>query len=212
MVGNQSVPGIIEMTIDEIFSRVDHENTQVNVGYLEIYNERVFDLLDDNKRELKLLEYQNEVRTNQKKFTVVNREEVMRYFHTGNQMKHMGESLINKNSSRSHTIFRISVESIDSESGNVKSASMFLVDLAGSEKPDVTKESFGEGLYINKSLLSLGKIIRQLADKNVNVKHIRYRESILTRLLSSSLGGNSFTSIICTASKVSLEETFNTIW
>lgn len=211
MVGNQKTVGVIEMAIDDILESASNGNYVLRVGYIEVYKEKIFDLLDEQKRELKIFEHKGEALTNQKQFEVESKEDVMKYFHDGNQRKQMGASIVNENSSRSHTIFRISLESTD-ENGLKISSNLFLVDLAGSEKPDMSKNSFNEGLFINKSLLALGKIVRQLSEKNVDVKKLRYRDSLLTRLLSSALGGNSFTSMICTLSPTSLDETFYTIW
>lgn len=211
MVGNQKTAGVIEMAIDDILESASNGNYVFRVGYIEVYKEKIFDLLDEQKRELKIFERKGEALTNQKQFEVESKEDVMKYFHDGNQRKQMGASIVNENSSRSHTIFRISLESTD-ENGLKISSNLFLVDLAGSEKPDMSKNSFNEGLFINKSLLALGKIVRQLSEKNVDVKKLRYRDSLLTRLLSSALGGNSFTSMICTLSPTSLDETFYTIW
>lgn len=211
MVGNQKTVGVIEMAIDDILESASNGNYVFRVGYIEVYKEKIFDLLDEQKRELKIFERKGEALTNQKQFEVESKEDVMKYFHDGNQRKQMGASIVNENSSRSHTIFRISLESTD-ENGLKISSNLFLVDLAGSEKPDMSKNSFNEGLFINKSLLALGKIVRQLSEKNVDVKKLRYRDSLLTRLLSSALGGNSFTSMICTLSPTSLDETFYTIW
>lgn len=210
MVGNQSTTGLIEMAINDILENVPRHSA-LHVGYIEVYNEKIFDLLDDKKRELKIFERKGETMTGQQQFEVKSREEVINYFHAGNRCKRMGESITNDNSSRSHTIFRITLDTIDDD-GRKRTSNLFLVDLAGSEKPDMTKNSFSEGLFINKSLLALGKIVRQLSEKNMNVKKLRYRDSILTRLLSSALGGNSFTSIVCTLSPTSLDETFYTIW
>lgn len=211
MVGNQKTVGVIEMAINDILESASNGNYVLRVGYIEVYKEKIFDLLDEQKRELKIFERKGEALTNQKQFEVESKEDVMKYFHDGNQRKQMGASIVNENSSRSHTIFRISLESTD-ENGLKISSNLFLVDLAGSEKPDMSKNSFNEGLFINKSLLALGKIVRQLSEKNVDVKKLRYRDSLLTRLLSSALGGNSFTSMICTLSPTSLDETFYTIW
>lgn len=210
MVGNQYTKGLIEMAIDDITQKIPNYSN-VHVGYIEVYNEKIFDLLDEKKCELKMFERKGETMTTQKQFEVKSKEEILNYFYEGNRCKKMGESITNENSSRSHTIFKITLESMG-DNGQMKLSNLFLVDLAGSEKPDMTKNSFNEGLFINKSLLALGKIIRQLSEKNVNVKKLRYRDSILTRLLSPALGGNSFTSIICTLSSTSLDETFYTIW
>ena len=199
--------GLTQMAISDILKSAP-KNSIFRVAFIEVYNEKIFDLLDERKVELKIFERNGETFTTQRQFKARTKEEILKYFQIGNERKRIGESIINSNSSRSHTIFSISLESV--EEG--KFSTLFLVDLAGSEKPDITKVSFNEGLFINKSLLALGKIMRQLSEKNVNVKKLRYRDSILTRLLASALGGNSFTSVVCTLSPLSLDETFYTIW
>jgi centromeric protein E len=210
MVGNQKTTGIIEMAIDDIMKTVKND-VKFRVGYVEIYNEKIMDLLDGKNSDLKLYERKGIILTNQKQIEVNSKEEIMKIFHRGNQAKRMGESITNENSSRSHTIFSINLESV-AENGRKISSNLFLVDLAGSEKPDMSKGSFNEGLFINKSLLALGKIVRLLSEKIVNSKKLRFRDSLLTRLLSPALGGNSYTSMICTLSPTSVDETFHTIW
>lgn len=88
-----------------------------------------------------------------------------------------------------------------------------LVDLAGSERADQTKatgDRLKEGSHINKSLLTLSMVIQKLSD-NSNSSHINYRDSKLTRILQTSLGGNAVTTIICTVTPAALEETFYTL-
>lgn len=211
MMGSEKTKGIVELTIDDIFQEIENfteKSFTLSVGYIEIYNEKIYDLLTDKKREIKIF---GEATTNQVQLPIDTKEEILALLKNGNRNKTISATVSNDQSSRSHTILSITIESIDSCTES-KASKLCLVDLAGSEKPDMSKNSFNEGLHINKSLLALGKIIRQLSDKNVNLKNVRYRESLLTRILSSSLGGNSFTSIICTASPVSLDETFYTIW
>jgi centromeric protein E len=214
MMGDECAKGVIELTVDDIFSEIEScsdKSFNLSVSFIEIYNEKIFDLLVERKHELRIFESQGEATTNQVQIAIRSKRDFLRILRSGSRNKHVASTALNENSSRSHTILTINIESTDANA-EIKSSKLFLVDLAGSEKPDATKNSFHEGLHINKSLLALGKIIRQLTEKNVNVKNLRYRESVLTRLLSSSLGGNSFTSIICTASLVSLDETFYTIW
>lgn len=214
MMGDNDTKGIVEMSIDDIFDRINElseKNFTLRVGFIEIYNEKIYDLLDKSRKEIKIFDYQGQLETNQNEFTVKSKEEILKYVKIGNRNKHIAATMLNEFSSRSHTIFSISIDSTDSL-GETKSSKLIFGDLAGSEKPDITKNSYNEGLHINKSLLALGKIIRQLSKPNANVKNVRFRESLLTRLLASSLGGNSYTTIICTASPLSLEETFNTIW
>lgn len=117
----------------------------------------------------------------------------------------VGETRLNKRSSRSHQIFKLIIESSPRDaSGGVRSlfASLSFVDLAGSESPADTNaccDRLKEGGKINRSLLTLTKVIKLLSDANKS-DHIPYRDSKLTRILKSSLGGNARTAIICTLS------------
>lgn len=104
------------------------------------------------------------------------------------------------------------VESIDAVSEKAKISSLNLVDLAGSERASQTNSTgtrFLEGVHINMSLLSLSKVINKLINNEGG--HINYRDSKLTRYLSSSLGGNALAAIICTVCPTALEETISTL-
>lgn len=214
MVGDEASPGIIALSLKDIFRKISMEKDlqhQMRIGYIEIYNDKIYDLFDNRKSGLNIFESHGSVIINQREFTVESEEEVFKYFNNGNKCRRIVKTSKNERSSRSHTIFRITVESTASGSDDARVSNLFLVDLAGSEKPDSTKSTFNEGLYINKSLLALGKIIREISKKNVNLKHVNFRECKLTRILSPALGGNSWTAIICTISPFALEETYQTI-
>uniref|UniRef100_A0A182LXJ8 Kinesin motor domain-containing protein n=1 Tax=Anopheles culicifacies TaxID=139723 RepID=A0A182LXJ8_9DIPT len=134
----------------------------------------------------------------------------------------IGETNMNERSSRSHTIFRITIESrVISSTGDdgsmdneaVQIGILNLVDLAGSERVDqsgATGDRFKEGVCINKSLLSLSCVIEKLS-KNSDKQFINYRDSKLTRILQASLGGNAVTSMICNITPAVVEETFYTL-
>ncbi|KAL3289556.1 hypothetical protein HHI36_022973 [Cryptolaemus montrouzieri] len=125
-----------------------------------------------------------------------------------------GETQMNISSSRSHSIFRIVIESTinsDDVDNPVQVSHLNLIDLAGSERVSqtgATGQRFKEGAHINKSLTVLGLVIRQLVDKK---DHISYRDSKLTRILSNSLGGNAKTIIICNINMESIEDTISTL-
>ena len=142
---------------------------------------------------------------------------------------------MNERSSRSHTIFRIIIESRDRSDNNdtdaqsvsnfgddegftgaVKVSCLNLVDLAGSERVGQTGaegQRLKEGAHINKSLLSLGTVISKLSEEGKDHGHIPYRDSKLTRILQTSIGGNARTAIICTITPAAAyaEETLSTI-
>eukprot|EP01083_Nonionella_stella_P006245 18165_1 len=124
---------------------------------------------------------------------------------------------MNDESSRSHTIFQLHIESRKKNSDDqaVRVSCLNLVDLAGSERQSLTKSTgdrLVEGCHINKSLLTLGKVIRQLSEKKTPA-HIPYRDSKLTRILQPALGGNARTAIVCnvTPSNHHIDETKSTL-
>lgn len=215
MIGDEEMPGIIPLAIKDIFKQINVDEGRkyrLKIGYIEIYNDKIYDLFDGHRTSLNMYEAKGNVFVAQKEFAVETEEEVLKHFEKGNKLKKIVETSTNERSSRSHSIFRIKVEShtVDGQD-EMKVASLFLVDLAGSEKPDLNKSTFSEGLHINKSLLVLGKIIRELAKKKTETKQLNYRECKLTRILSPALGGNSLASIICTVSPTVMDETYHTI-
>ncbi|KAI5418534.1 kinesin-like protein KIN-7E isoform X2 [Lathyrus oleraceus] len=188
---------------------------------MEIYNESVRDLLSTDTTPLRLLD-------DPEKGTVVEKltEETLRDWNHFTELisfcetqRQIGETSLNEASSRSHQILRLTIESSASEFlGNDKlsslSASVNFVDLAGSERASQTNSAgarLKEGCHINRSLLTLGTVIRKLS-KGRN-GHIPFRDSKLTRILQSSIGGNARTAIICTMSPARsyVEQTRNTL-
>ncbi|XP_012573723.1 kinesin-like protein KIN-7G isoform X3 [Cicer arietinum] len=188
---------------------------------MEIYNESVRDLLSTDSTPLRLLD-------DPEKGTVVEKltEETMRDWNHFIELisfcetqRQIGETSLNEASSRSHQILRLTIESSAREFfGNDKlsslAASVNFIDLAGSERASQTNSAgarLKEGCHINRSLLTLGTVIRKLS-KGRN-GHIPFRDSKLTRILQSSIGGNARTAIICTMSPARsyVEQTRNTL-
>ncbi|XP_022235157.1 centromere-associated protein E-like, partial [Limulus polyphemus] len=131
--------------------------------------------------------------------------------------RHTGETNMNERSSRSHTIFRMIIESrmrVDEDVDEAVNVSQLnLVDLAGSERAGqtgATGDRFREGIHINKSLLMLGHVISRLSEGSEG-QFVNYRDSKLTRILQNSLGGNARTAIICTVTPASVEQTHSTL-
>ncbi|KAI8847665.1 P-loop containing nucleoside triphosphate hydrolase protein [Chytridium lagenaria] len=229
MQGIANVPhlrGIIPNAFNHIFdhiSRAVHKKFLVRVSFLEIYNEEIRDLLvkkNPQKSGLELKEhpetgvYVKDLST----YVVKSVEEMDQLMTFGNNARSVGATLMNETSSRSHSIFTITIES--SESGAVEGEDRFLagklhlVDLAGSErqsKTGATGERLKEATKINLSLSALGNCISALVDGKST--HIPYRDSKLTRLLQDSLGGNAKTLMIATMSPASynFEETLSTL-
>lgn len=220
MMGSPENPGIIPLAIDEIFSGIDAINRDflVRCSYLEIYNEKIFDLLDaTSKLDLKIHEsLSGDILTNCTEHICTTPAQISAHMAVGNQNRKIGETNMNERSSRSHTIFKIIIENRDADGSDseVRISALNLVDLAGSERADQTGASgsrLKEGAHINKSLLSLSLVIQKLSEEE-SAKFINYRDSKLTRILQASLGGNACTTIICAITPVALEETYSTLW
>ncbi|KAJ1430584.1 P-loop containing nucleoside triphosphate hydrolase [Sesbania bispinosa] len=217
--------GITEKAVNDIYNHIIHtpeRDFTIKISGLEIYNENVRDLLNSKSgRNLKLLD-------DPEKGTVVEKlvEE------TANDDKHLrhlisiceaqrqvGETALNDNSSRSHQIIRLTIQStLREDSDCVRSffATLNFVDLAGSERTAQTQADgtrLREGCHINLSLMTLTTVIRKLSVGKRN-GHIPYRDSKLTRILQHSLGGNACTAIICTLSPAlsHVEQSRNTLF
>ena len=232
MVGYGANKGIIPISCDEIFKRIG-ENTEkdktyeVQVSMLEIYNEKVQDLLirPDKRpqgglkiRESKVLGIFVEGLT---KYPVTSYEEISKKMDEGYNNRTIGSTLMNATSSRAHTIVTIEFRQITmfAKRKSEKLSMINLVDLAGSERSGATGatgDRLKEGCNINKSLLILGNVINCLADKAIGKNKNMlppYRDSALTRILQNALGGNSKTVMICALSPATInyEETLSTL-
>ncbi|XP_075762696.1 kinesin-like protein KIF17 isoform X8 [Pelodiscus sinensis] len=198
--------GIIPRAFEHIFESVQcAENTKflVRVSYLEIYTEDIRDLLGaDTKQKLELKEHPEKgvYVKGLSLHTVHNVAQCERIMETGWRNRAVGYTLMNKDSSRSHSIFTINMEiyAVDERGeDHLRAAKLNLVDLAGSErqsKTGATGERLKEATKINLSLSALGNVISALVDGRC--KHIPYRDSKLTRLLQDSLGGNTKTLMV----------------
>nr|XP_018686835.1 PREDICTED: kinesin-like protein KIN-7A isoform X2 [Musa acuminata subsp. malaccensis] len=216
--------GITENAVNDIYKHINNtpeRDFTIKISAMEIYNEIVRDLLKPDSGALRLLD-------DPERGTIVDKlEEEMakdsqhlRYLiGTCEAQRQVGETALNNNSSRSHQIIRLTVESTLRENSDcVKSfvASLNFVDLAGSERAGQTHASgarLKEGCHINRSLLNLTTVIRTLSQGKRGV-HIPYRNSKITRILQSSLGGNARTAIICTLSPAisHVEQSRNTLF
>lgn len=218
MMGTPSEPGIIPLAVGYMFDAIANTSGReflLRVSYLEIYNEKVNDLLDPLKKDLKLREDNNGlVQVLDCKEEVTNGPEYMlEIMKWGDKNRRTGQTDMNERSSRSHTIFRITIESREATSeadGAIQVSQLNLVDLAGSERAsqtNATGERFKEGTHINLSLSTLGLVIKQLSEAAGTEKYINFRDSKLTRLLQASLGGNAMTVMICAVTPASIDET-----
>ena len=198
-----SQQGVIPNSFDKIFATIDADDTGreylVKVSMLEIYNEEVRDLLGkDPKARLELRDAKKggvEV-PGLGAFVASGPDDMYRFLEIGRKNRAVGATSMNAGSSRSHSVFMVTVASMNTdEKGNdhARVGKLNLVDLAGSERSGKTGaegDRFKEGIKINLSLTALGNVISALVDGK---KHIPYRDSKLTRLLQDSLGGNTKT-------------------
>uniref|UniRef100_A0A803Q9R2 Kinesin-like protein KIN-7D, mitochondrial n=1 Tax=Cannabis sativa TaxID=3483 RepID=A0A803Q9R2_CANSA len=219
MHGDQNAPGVIPLAIKDVFSIIQDTPGReflLRVSYLEIYNEVINDLLDPTGQNLRVREdAQGTYVEGIKEEVVLSPGHALSFIAAGEEHRHVGSNNFNLLSSRSHTIFTLMIESSDhgDEYDGVIFSQLNLIDLAGSEssKTETTGLRRKEGAYINKSLLTLGTVIGKLSEGKAS--HVPYRDSKLTRLLQSSLGGHGHVSLICTVTPASsnMEETHNTL-
>mmetsp|Transcript_30217 Transcript_30217/g.77012 ORF Transcript_30217/g.77012 Transcript_30217/m.77012 type:complete len:779 (-) Transcript_30217:292-2628(-) len=199
--------GIIPRTFQHVFETVEGSSDaqwMVRASFLEIYNEEVRDLLSkDPKNKLEVKEHKDSgvYVKGLNAFVVKGVPELNNVLEVGKKNRSVGATLMNQDSSRSHCIFCITIETIDSGAanpdGHIRVGKLNLVDLAGSErqsKTGATGDRLKEATKINLSLSALGNVISALVDGKSG--HIPYRDSKLTRLLQDSLGGNTKTVMV----------------
>ncbi|XP_069622313.1 kinesin-like protein KIF7 isoform X2 [Ranitomeya imitator] len=231
--------GIIPRAMAEIFKLVDESDLidyTIRVSYLEVYKEEFRDLLEvqTSSKDIIIREDDkgNVVLCGVKETEVEGLDEVLSLLEIGNTAKHTGATQVNTLSSRSHTIFTVTMEQrrvvgrvtrmTNGEDGpglaigQVLSSKFHFVDLAGSErilKTGNTGERLKESIQINSGLLALGNVISALGDPKRKGSHIPYRDSKITRILKDSLGGNAKTVMICciSPSASDFDETLNTL-
>nr|XP_029132882.1 kinesin-like protein KIF1A isoform X3 [Labrus bergylta] len=241
MMGKQDVKdqqGIIPLLCEDLFTKIidNTDNSMsysVEVSYMEIYCERVRDLLNPkNKGNLRVREHplMGPYVEDLSKLAVTSYNDIQDLMDSGNKARTVAATNMNETSSRSHAVFNIifTQKRLDAETDNTteKVSKISLVDLAGSERADSTGAKgtrLKEGANINKSLTTLGKVISALAEvdsgSNKNKKkkkvenHIPYRDSVLTWLLRENLGGNSRTAMVAALSPadINYDETLSTL-
>ncbi|XP_019422231.1 PREDICTED: kinesin-like protein KIN-7H isoform X4 [Lupinus angustifolius] len=219
-----AMSGITEYAVADIYNYIEKHRERefvMKFSAIEIYNESVRDLLSEDSTPLRLLD-------DPERGTVIEKliEETLRDWNHFTELialcetqRQIGDTPLNNASSRSHQILRLTIQSSALEfQGSDKSSSLLasvnFVDLAGSERVSQTNSAgtrLKEGSHINRSLLTLGTVIRKLSRGRNG--HIPFRDSKLTRILQSSLGGNARTAIICTMSpaRSHVEQSRNTL-
>nr|XP_046253874.1 kinesin-like protein KIF1B isoform X9 [Scatophagus argus] len=234
MMGKQEEgqEGIIPMLCEDLFEKINEDSNKeelsfsVEVSYMEIYCERVRDLLNPkNKGNLRVREHplMGPYVEDLSKLAVTSYTDIADLMDAGNKARTVAATNMNETSSRSHAVFTIvfTQRKHDSETdlSTEKVSKISLVDLAGSERADSTGAKgtrLKEGANINKSLTTLGKVISALAEvskKKKKTDFIPYRDSVLTWLLRENLGGNSRTAMVAALSPadINYDETLSTL-
>nr|XP_040015796.1 centromere-associated protein E isoform X10 [Gasterosteus aculeatus aculeatus] len=228
MMGGDRIHGVIPLAVDDVFQTIRNCSKKeflLRVSYMEIYNETVSDLLVDSCKR-KPLEVRETINKNiyvadLTEELVTTTSQVLAWIRKGEENRHYAKTKMNERSSRSHTIFRMILESREigePASGEISDGAVIvshlnLVDLAGSERASQTGAEgthFKEGVNINRSLFTLSQVIKKLTDESQK-GFTNYRDSKLTRILQNSLGGNAKTVIICTITPAALDETLSTL-
>ena len=210
------IPRIVEQMFASILRSPGNIEYTVRVSYMEIYMEKIRDLLAPQNDNLPIHEEKSRgvYVKGLLEIYVSSVQEVYEVMRRGGTARATAATNMNQESSRSHSIFVITITQKNVETGSAKSGQLFLVDLAGSEKVGKTGASgqtLEEAKKINKSLSALGMVINSLTDGKST--HIPYRDSKLTRILQESLGGNSRTTLIinCSPSSYNDQETISTL-
>lgn len=219
--GDADYEGIIPRVMADIFDGIQNMQADlefiVRVSYIEIYMEKIRDLLKPSSTNLSVRESRERGVwvAGATDVCCASAEEMMSVMRLGGANRVISSTRMNSESSRSHSVFIITIEQRNTATGSTKSGKLFLVDLAGSEKVGKTHakgQTLKEAQHINKSLSALGSVMNALTSGHANA-HIPYRDSKLTRLLQDSLGGNSETTLLVCASSSSYnsEETVSTL-
>uniref|UniRef100_A0A3P8Y4Z6 Uncharacterized protein n=1 Tax=Esox lucius TaxID=8010 RepID=A0A3P8Y4Z6_ESOLU len=232
MMGSVDSPGLIPRLCSSLFDRTLQEQREgegftIEVSYMEIYNEKVRDLLDPkgSRQALRVREHKvlGPYVDGLSRLAVASYKDIESLMSEGNKSRTVAATNMNEESSRSHAVFNIilthTLKDLRSGTSGEKVSKLSLVDLAGSEraaKTGATGERMKEGSNINKSLTTLGLVISALAEQGCGknkTKFVPYRDSVLTWLLKDSLGGNSRTAMVATVSPAAdnYDETLSTL-
>merc|ERR1719271_2388676 len=209
---------MIPRAFQQVFNHIQSDlacQYLVRISFLEIYNEEVRDLISKNPKERLELKDSADSGVYVKDlsaFVVKGVDEMHQVMAAGQKNRSVGSTMINAESSRSHSIFTITIESAEGE--HIRVGKLNMVDLAGSErqsKTGATNETLKEATKINLSLSALGNVISALVDARTSF--IPYRDSKLTRLLQDSLGGNTRTVMVanCGPADYNYDETASTL-
>lgn len=223
MRGEDHDPGFVRLAIDEIFEKISTDSSskeyKLNASYLEIYNEKIIDLLLTGQPGVTDLKIRDDPEFGTKIVgmltpAVLSKEHLLQLIRTGDAKRKTSATDYNARSSRSHSILQLRLHTIDIATNTELRCTLSLCDLAGSERATSSAERRKEGAFINKSLLALSTVINKLsmvstASYNTGMEHIPYRDSKLTRLLQPALSGSSLILILCTIHLGSSQLTVN---
>ncbi|KAA0154797.1 hypothetical protein FNF27_03476 [Cafeteria roenbergensis] len=213
LMGAEEQPGMTVLAIHDCFQRIERAIEEqgaefhVRVSYLEIYNENILDLLNPSGGARLTIGHDPVSGPHVKGLTeevVLSYDRVIEILRVGERNRHVTSTRLNMASSRSHTLFRMVIEAAfphgDAFAHGAPHPCLNMVDLAGSEnvkRSGASGQQVKEAGHINTSLVTLGTVISKLVE---GAEHVPYRDSKLTRLLSSSLGGNARTAVVVTMS------------
>ncbi|GAA5985526.1 hypothetical protein JCM10908_007010 [Rhodotorula pacifica] len=220
LAGDSTNPGLIPLSVSEIFQYIEEHAEReflLRISYMEIYNETLRDLLNpatvvrirqDQRKRFFASPLQEEV--------VTTEAQVWALIERGAAARQVGQTDYNARSSRSHSVFQVTIESRDDAInglGVVRTSRLSLIDLAGSESATSQAERRAEGAFINKSLLTLEKVIASLTSDAKQLAHVPFRDSKLTQILQPSLSGDARVVVIATInpSAEMVEETKSTL-
>jgi kinesin family protein 3/17 len=241
--GTGEQEGLVPRLCNELFHQVEQRsatrNITVSMSVVEIYNEHIKSLLSDDGDDLQIREAVSQrpsvISVNQEaaatgrssciyvegaeEVAAASARDVLSALSRAQARRVVGKTNMNEHSSRSHSVvtLRISCSDVDDVDGVTGTVSkLHLIDLAGSERQKATGASgdrLKEGAQINLSLSALGNVISALTEPGSRGRHVPYRDSKLTRLLQDSLGGNSYTVMICNVSpaQINAEETMSSL-
>ena len=231
---SSSERGIIPRLLVSFFNKIKEKQNENNnysysiyISYIEIYNENAYDLFDkshynsplENWKKIIIYEdnFGNIIMKNMSMIKVENEEQALDLLATGNYNRHSSSTYMNLASSRSHAIFSIIIERKNNYTNAITISKINMVDLAGSERLKIVNKNdtnFNETKYINLSLSFLEQVIISLGEKEKRkISHIPYRNSLMTKILKDSLGGNCKTILIANASSniKYIDETLSTM-
>jgi hypothetical protein len=212
MMGSKSDPGILPRTIADIFTQIETSAQatrvfEVDATFFEVYNEQVRDLLDEDRNasdappKIRKHPSQGVFIEGLQRVRIQSAEDALRLIDRGMHDRAMSSTLMNARSSRSHAVFNVTITCSDGLKGTRRSSAAHLIDLAGSERlkqTGATGTQLEEAKNINQSLFALRRVLDQLASNAEAKKRgqkpgvVPYRDSVLTHVLSDSLGGKSY--------------------